>query len=676
VISLALPVFRLFFTFDMNIALSSPPTNGSLRTSVSCVAAPSWRRVGSFFITAIIASYLTACSSLPKPTKPKRRPAPDYSYREEGRAELAKRMPWEIWQPYQDLEGQRITNRQIILGDELQERGKRQSALDAYLSASSESLTPSEGEATTLRIASQHLALDRPKDALTATGAFFKRRGAAESEVSVPFALLLAFAYGRHGDIDQSLAWFSKVSTQGRPGGPAIRVAETGVNLLLRTLPNVEFERVGVKWQGDTFVNQQVGRERLRRASVSYDPDDYQSDKPFWIWFDSAETPVVATTTKGAPVVGLLLSLSDRFAGLGRDTKQGFELAVEANNTSEPKVTVQVRDVGAEPAAASAAVRELAAGLGVSVLAGPLLTEPAVTAAQTAREVGVPIVSFSKSESFQTGNGVFRIGATSSSQMEALVNSSVGDYGISRFAVVYPQTASGTELLDAFRRKLAALGLSLELELGYASSDDASLMNLVQQLESSSAEAVLLADNLDVSEKILRSFSPGLNKRMRPLGSALWDNAQKIARSQALFERAIFVTPFFVQSTREEVQKFVESYRAKYSTTPNFLAAQGFDAGTLIMNSLQKSAQGAGTFQSLVVQAPVYGGLTGTISVSPSGEINRMFYVVEVLRDSFQERMPPTNPTRPVGGLAGSGSVGVASKTPMLGTTEKVDSGY
>lgn len=620
---------------------------------------------------AVVACALAACNSLPKPKKPKPLPAPDYSYREEVKPGLARRMPWELWQPFQDLDGQAITNRQVILGDELQERGKRRSALDAYLSASSEALAPGEGEATTLRIASQYLALDQAKEALTTTGAYFKRRGSGETEVSVPFALVLAFAYGRHGDIDQSLAWFSKVAVQGRPGGPAAKVAETGVTLLLRTLSGIEFERIGVKWQGDTFINQQVGRERLRRSSVAYDPDDYRSDKPFWVWFDTTTAPT-APATKGEPTIGLLVSLSDRFAGLGRDTKQGFELAVEANNQSGPKVALQLRDVGADPAAASAAVRELVASTGASVIAGPLLTEPAVTAAQTAREVRVPLVSFSKSESFTTGSGVFRLGATSSSQMDALVTSAFGDYGMNRFAVLYPQTASGTELLEAFRRKVNAMGLSLELELGYVSTDDTSVLDIVQQLESTTAEAVLIADNLEASEKILRGFPLELKKRMRPLGSALWDNAQKIARSQALFERAIFVTPFFAQSTREEVQKFGESYRAKYGGLPNFLAAQGFDAGTLIMSALQRSVQSGGTFESALLQSAPYPGVTGAVSVAPSGEISRTFYVVEVLRDSFLEKIPSAG----AGPVSGGAINRPISKMPMLGATEKVDSGY
>jgi branched-chain amino acid transport system substrate-binding protein len=156
----------------------------------------------------------------------------------------------------------------------------------------------------------------------------------------------------------------------------------------------------------------------------------------------------------------------------------------------------------------------------------------------------------------------------------------------------------------------------------------------------------------------------------------MWDNAQKIARSQALFERALFVTPFFAQSTREEVRKFNESYRAKYNAAPNFLAAQGFDAGTLIMNALRTSTRSASNLESAFIQLPSYNGVTGAISVSSTGEVSRRFYVVEVLRDSFQEKMPPSNPSRPTYGAPALSGRLTPSNSPMLGATEKVDSGY
>jgi branched-chain amino acid transport system substrate-binding protein len=628
-----------------------------------------------------------ACSTLEKPKKPKR--FPNYGYQEQPKEQLAERMPWEMWQPFQDLRGGQLVNRSLVLGDELQERGKRQSALDAFQKATTEDLNDAEAEAAAIRIASQYLALDQSKKALSSVGAYFKKIGKDEANVDVPFGLILAYAYGRHGDTEQSLAWFSRVSVEGRQGGPAVRSASTGAAMLLRTVSQEDFDKIAVNWRADTFISEQIGKERLRRASQPEGLGDaYDPKVPFWIAFGAASLTDQGVgsanrVAAGSSTVGLIVSLSDRFGALGRDTKQGFELAVEAQNaTRAQKVSVVARDVGADTAAASAAVRDLASSQGVSVIAGPLITEAAVSAAQTARELGMPIVTLSKSDSFSTGDNVFRLGATTSSQIDALVNAAFNDYGISRLAIAYPQTAAGTEFLDAFRKKLGALGLSLELEVAYTSADEMSLADVARQLEGSSAEAVLIPDSIEVSEKLLRNFSPVLRKRMRPLGTAMWDNAVKIARSQALFERAIFVAPFFSQSNRPEVQSFIESYRAKYKTTPNFLAAQGFDAGTVIVNAIAKRDSSGSSFGEAVKNMPPYSGVTGVIAARASGELERAFYVVEVLRDTFQEKMPSSDSqqssarTRVMGT---SGSLGVGSPrspSPVLGDYEKVDSGY
>jgi ABC-type branched-subunit amino acid transport system substrate-binding protein len=246
---------------------------------------------------------------------------------------------------------------------------------------------------------------------------------------------------------------------------------------------------------------------------------------------------------------------------------------------------------------------------------------------------------------------------------------------MTRFAIAYPQSASGTEFLEAFKKKLGELGLSLELQLAYISSDETSMLEVAQQLESSTAEAVLIPDSIDASAKLLTNFSPALRRKMRPLGTALWDNVPKIARSQALFEKSIFVTPFFAQSTRPEVQKFVDSYRGKYNSVPNFLAAQGFDAGTLIMSALRKGLSEGTSFDRAFLSLPTYTGVTGVMSVLPSGEVTRSFYVVEVMRDSFQEKLPVANPGR-YDGVTQLRTDTNSSQSPLLGAGEKVESGY
>jgi branched-chain amino acid transport system substrate-binding protein len=287
-------------------------------------------------------------------------------------------------------------------------------------------------------------------------------------------------------------------------------------------------------------------------------------------------------------------------------------------------------------------------------------------------------VSFSKSESFQTGGNVFRLGATTTSQVDALINVAYSDYKITRYAIVYPESANGTEFLNALRAKLGALNLQLVLELSYATGNDAAMLSVAQQLESSTAQAFLIPDSIENSARLLSSLSPSVRRQMRPLGTALWDNPVKIANSQAVFEGALFVTPFFPQSTRSVVQQFVQSYRGRYQVAPNFLSAQGFDVGTLVRMALRDAQRTGKPFAQALAEMPPYDGVTGAISVDPAGGIRRVFNVVEVTTDQFLEKVPGGAPRAFDGTIAyrGNQRLNPESNEPIQDPNDIVDSGY
>ena len=573
-------------------------------------------------------------------------------------------MPWEIWPPFRDLNGHAVVNRELLLGDEHRRLGNRDLAMQAYQKAVLGALSPSEREAAIVRIASQHLYFDDEKQALTIIGKFFRDSGQTEASVSVPFGMVLAFAYGRSGDADQALAWFSKVFDMGSPGGPAQVASERGIAALLETLSESELDRLALDWHADMLVSRYVGAERMRRSSTLIERRTQESDEPFWKRTDGVAlvpiSPTDAETGSSHPpaAIGVVLGLSDKFASLGKDTQRGIEVAVA--QAAEAGLTFVTEDAGADSSRASAAVRKLVAESNPKVILGPLLTESSVSAAETARDLGVPLISFAKSEGFTTGRGVYRLGATTSSQIDALVTAAYFSYGMKRFAIAYPNTGSGREYAHAFREKVNRLGLSVEIEVPYEATNDETLAEVALALEGTSATGLLIPDSIDVSARLIQNLSPMLRRQLRPLGIALWDNASKIARSQAVFEGGLFVSPFFSQSAREEVKQFVSLFKSKFGTTPNFLAAQGFDVASLVVAALKGESRADGTFEAMLLHAPPLNGATGVLSVTPSGEVVRTFYVVEVLKDSFQEVLPSER--RTVAGMVDSPNDGLSAE--------------
>lgn len=629
----------------------------------------------SFACSAVIA--LSACY-VPRQQKPDDRLSGGAGMvQEEPSPEAARPLPWELWPHFKTLSGQPLTSRDLLYGDELRESGKNNTALDAYLKASRTNLAPDEAEAAALRVSGQYLVLDKATKALSAVGAYHRRNGLDEASVSPQFGLLLAYGFGREGDINQSLAWFSRVNSQSAAMSGAPGAARQGAKMLLSSVPSDKFEDLAAKWHADEFVNSLVGQERARRAAVGWAEPDPKSSRPFWAPYDGSALAMnerdIAPVSGDEARVGVILSLT-KYGNIGGEMKRGIELAAAAQ-TDLPKVRLEVRDVGTEAADSSAVIRELAAGPKVAALVGPL----GVPAATTARDVGVPLLSLSKTEPFSVGGGVFRLGMTTSSQIDALVNTAYGDHKITRFAIVHPQTASGQEFLEALRAKLGALNLQLVLEVAYTTSDETSMLEAAQRLEGSTAEAVLIPDTIEVSSRLLSSLSPEARKRIRVLGTSLWDSPDKIAHSQALFNGAIFVAPFFKNSTRREVQDFIASYRGKFSAAPSVHAAQGFDAETIINNALKASRAKGVPLSQAIQSLPQYDGVTGVITADGgSGEIRRALYVVEVGATSFQEKLPPQQVQRfeetftarndDVTGLSGNDS--------PLDADQKVSSGY
>ena len=631
-------------------------------------------RCAQFLLASSLVLGTIGCSLTPE--KPRARRVSDRSARETSLSASTEPMPWEIWQPFYDQSGHRLTNASILLGDEYLRKGKRRSALEAYLKANKASLSDAEAQAAALRAASQYLALDESGRALSTVSSYFKNRSMGEENVDTAFSLLLAYAYGRHGDSEQALAWFSKANRQAQQGERSgLLASETGAALFLRTIPSERFESVALDWSSDPFIHEAMGKERMRRASLG---SNEKSDLRYPFWENYSDTlrgsAVLSTSNSSsgpAPVVGVLLSLSDRFGSLGRDTKQGFELAIEGDPIT-PKIKLEVRDVGVDSSVAYSSVRELATVSKPSVIVGPLLTEVAVSAADAAREMHTPLISLSKSESFRTGEGVSRVGATTTSQVDALVTTAASDYKVTRYAIVYPETAAGQEFVQVFKRRLASRGLFLVLDAPYIASDETSLLEAVQRLETSDAQAVLIPDGIDSSVKLLSNLSPSARKRIRPLGTALWDNPGKIANSQAVFEGAVFVSPFFPQSLRPIVRQFSESYKSRYKTAPNFLAAQGFDVGNLVVNAVRRATRDNVSFSEALAKLPQYEGVTGAIVVNPPADIERSFYVVEVTPAGFQERFPGSLAQQ----NAGVSGDNTSTENAFINPEERVESGY
>ncbi|RIL09410.1 MAG: hypothetical protein DCC75_06580, partial [Proteobacteria bacterium] len=554
-------------------------------------------------------------------------------------AELQERVPiklesypWEFWAASRDLQGNPMTNRALLEGDQYFTAGKRDLALKSYQTAQVEKLSPSEKEALTLRLAGLELGFDRADKALDLLSTYFRAIGAGEDQVDGRFSILFGYAYGRAGDLNQSLAWFSRAYRQGSgtkasaariiSGTSFQKPAERGVRSLLAALSERDFEKLGETWGSDAFINNMIGQERLKRSGPSHIAIA-STRLRFWdALSDRAEFGAGQEGEKHEyAAIGVLLPLEGQYAPYGLALKNGMEMVFESSH-----ITAVYKDYSGDAAKAAAAARELIYKDKVEVVLGPLLSEAALQVSEVVRESGKSMITFSKSPNLEIGDGIYQLAPTPESQIESLV-SAAQEGGLKKTAMIYPDDIGGVEFANLFRDSVRQAGLELAYEASYHKGDFSNFLALASEIESKDIDALFFPDNLQTASRFFSSLSGTF---MRPLGTANWDSATELQQAKVVLDGALFVSPFFARSDRQEMQTFFIAYQGRFGSKPDFLAAQGFDAATLVKEALSNAVSERLSFEDALNSLGIYHGLTGAIEIDQNGAIRRRFEVAKL----------------------------------------------
>lgn len=546
------------------------------------------------------------------------------------------RLQWDLWAYERDLDGMPLRDLNLLQGDRLSRQGQLELALDRYKAALGRRLSSPEERAAIMRIATTQLSLGRAKDSLETLGRYLSRNGGNVSRVDAPFGLVLGYAYGNAKVPEQSLAWFSR-SYAMAGSNPILRDSvEQGIRQTLARVSEIEFEKTAKQWTDDETITRLFGVERKRRKDKAALVAVRVAPSEVVVQPNLQEPPIQTEDVAEKPIALVLLPLTGQYAQLGNATKKGMELALM--DAHKGLIEFEFRDTGSDNTKATAGFEEAISSVKPTAVVGPLLSDAAVEVAEISRSKGIPIVHFSKREGISTGGGVFRLGLTTSSQMRSLIDAIHQSLPIHRVAIVYPNDQVGTDYANAFRKEATARGIEVVLEAPYMKGDDKALVAIAEQVDTLAPQAVFLPDAPSKAARFFSSIKPGVTI---PLGIASWSNVAELKRSQAVLNNAIFVSPFLKDSKRPIVGKFIEAYKAQYGQEPDLLAAQGFDAATLALTALKRTADERVGFDSALLSIREYDGVTGRTEISSSGELERTYDTAR-FKDGVISSLVPT----------------------------------
>ncbi|MFC1824102.1 penicillin-binding protein activator [Thermodesulfobacteriota bacterium] len=372
--------------------------------------------------------------------------------------------------------------------------------------------------------------------------------------------------------------------------------------------------------------------------------------------------------TAGEKVIGCLLPLSGPFSIYGQEILNGIQLAlgIVDPTVGGPSLQLIIKDTGGKAQSAVAAVEELANEENVLGIIGPLFSKPSLAAAGRAQELGIPIITLTQKEGItREGDMVFRNFLTPSNQIKSLLDEVIGDLGIKRMAIFYPNTAYGRFFMNLFWDKAEEMGGMMRAVESYEPDETdytaqikkmvglyyprpQSTIAMLERLKLLEAEelvddddeenpeadkepepivdfdAVFIPDNHRHVALIAPQFPFHNVFGVRLLGTALWQSPELIEQASDYVQGAVFPTGFFASSGSLLVRAFVELYQENFETEPGDLAANGFDTMNFLKGILyQPGVITRADLQKRLPEHEYLNGVTGRISFDLQGEVEK-----------------------------------------------------
>lgn len=392
-------------------------------------------------------------------------------------------------------------------------------------------------------------------------------------------------------------------------------------------------------------------------------------------------------------LIGCILPLSGPYQTFGNRALTGIEIALDRFNAQPDVNPIQllIKDSKGDSDEAAAAVESLVLTHGAVGIIGPMTTSE--SAAIKAQALKVPIITLTqKSGITKLGDYVFRNFLTSSLQIKALVDYTVGDMKLDKFAILYPDERYGISFMNRFWDELIRYGAEvvgiesyapeqtdfgdaikklvglyyprpeepLEDELwdeqghdetdlpGLAASDQTGrVQDELPEADQEEPEpiidfqAIFIPDSLDKVGLIAPQLSYYDVIDVLLLGTNLWHSDKLIEMAGSFVQGAIVPDGFFLHSPSHEVQDFVKSYEEVFKRRPAFLETQAFDAAWILFQAVnQPEVKSRRSLKMALLELKDFPGITGLTSFDETGEVEKELYLLKVKGRGFIQIRP------------------------------------
>ena len=324
--------------------------------------------------------------------------------------------------------------------------------------------------------------------------------------------------------------------------------------------------------------------------------------------------------------IALLVPMTGANAGVGESISNAATLAVLDTGGK----TVRITTYDTAPGAAAAAQKAIADGN--RLILGPLLAEDVRAVAPVGRAAKVPLISFSNDVSV-AGSGTYLMGFVPTQSVDRIV-AYAKSRGLTRFAGLVPNGLYGQRSSSALVKAAEANAVQLVAVQNFDRTPGSILAAVRKLSESSSYDALLIADSGRVALQIVPLIRRGGSAGAKVLGTELWNTEGSLSQSAAMHGA------WFASVSDGYYNQLATKYRARFTKSPFRLSSLGYDAVLLVSRVAAKWRVGTPFPVAELNDAGGFTGIDGAFRFGRDGIAERALEVQQINPGTFSVVAP------------------------------------
>lgn len=330
-----------------------------------------------------------------------------------------------------------------------------------------------------------------------------------------------------------------------------------------------------------------------------------------------SETPATVSGSGDAGLVGAVVPLGGNANRVGEAAVAGLGVAAGVSD-GKGVAAIEVR-AASDKDAAALAVEELAKA-NVIAIVGPVDTDSVESAAQRAEGLGIPLLSLSpRPERVTSGRFIFHVRHSSEARARSLAQRAIAK-GVTKFAVLAPETNYGKSVTEAFVAEVKKGGGSIATTVTYP-KDTKSFGSFTKKLGDSwqgvfvpeeADRLILITPALAATGNVPKPVGTKKVSGGRPvllLSTAEGLSGDYLNNAGRQSEGALFAPGYYPDDQDPNQKVFLDRFIASYGKAPGATEAYAYDAAQLAASA---SGGGRGGLAATLAKGQLVG-ITGTI---------------------------------------------------------------